>query len=295
MKTITDLLTPCLILEEAILLRNLDRMSTIAINARVDLRPHCKTAKSSDVARRATEKHSGAITVSTLREAEYFAENGFTDILYAVGIVPSKLERIAALQERNVTITVLLDSVEMAQSIANAGVELPRSLPVLIEIDAELGRTGVQSCSVELLEIGSIINAAASLELAGVLAFGGIGYIQDTVEGIRDAAERVRIHAVRAADRLRAANLPCDIVSIGSTPTRLMGESLEGITEIRPGVYVFMDLMQATLGVCGYDDIAVTVLASVIGHNHEKQRVYIDAGALALSKDHGIARISTLR
>jgi D-serine deaminase-like pyridoxal phosphate-dependent protein len=294
MRTIDDLPTPCLLLEQDVLQRNLDRMSAIAKSGGVDLRPHCKTAKSAEVARRATANHSGAIAVSTLHEAEYFQRHGFTDILYAVGMVPSRLPRVAELQRHGANITVIVDSEAMAQELSARMATLPKPLPVLIEIDAELHRTGVPADSNELIQIGKILDESASLELAGILAFGGIGYSQDTVAGIADAAERVRVCAVTAAERLRAAGLPCEVVSIGATPTRLAGGSLEGVTEIRPGVYVFMDLMQQTLGVCGFEDIAVTVLATVIGHNRDEQRMYIDAGALALSKDLGLARPGAL-
>lgn len=290
MRTLADLPTPCLVLEQEKLQRNLDRMTQIAKAGGVDLRPHCKTAKSAEVARRATKGHSGAIAVSTLHEAEYFLQHGFHDVLYAVGVVPSKLPRIATLQKAGAAVTVILDSVEMARDIAGHAEILHKPLPVLIEIDAELHRTGVAPDSAALLEIGRVLHDADGVELRGVLAFGGIGYDQKTVDAVADAAERVRVCAVTAAERLRLNGLPCDVVSIGATPTRLMGRSLEGVTEIRPGVYVFMDLMQQTLGVCDYDDIAVTVLATVIGQNRDAQRVYIDAGALALSKDLGLAQ-----
>lgn len=293
-RTINDLPTPCLILELDKLERNLARMSAIAKAGGVDLRPHCKTAKSAEVARRATAGHSGAIAVSTLHEAEYFLVRGFTDILYAVGMVPSRLGRVKELQARGAELTVILDSVEIARAVSKGAGILEKPLPVLVEIDAELHRTGVAPGSETLVEIGEIIHESRTLELKGVLAFGGIGYSQPSKEAIADAAERVRVCAVTAADRLRNAGLPCGVVSIGATPTRLMGQSLEGVTEIRPGVYVFMDLMQETLGVCTYDDIAVTVLSTVIGHNRQQNRVYVDAGALALSKDHGSPRAGIL-
>lgn len=294
LRTIYDLPTPCLLLDQDALQRNLDRMDTIARAGGVNLRPHCKTAKSVEVARRATANHSGAIAVSTLHEAEYFFENGFTDILLAVGMVPSKLPRVDQLQRAGADITVILDSVEMAHALAHKARELQKPLPALIEIDAELHRTGVPPMSKELTEIGGIIHGADMLRLRGVLAFGGIGYEQTSLDGIAAAAERVRKCAVTAADRLRADGLPCEVVSVGATPTRLTAASLEGITEIRPGVYVFMDHMQQTLGVCDYSDIAVTVLATVIGWNKANERVYIDAGALALSKDQGMERSGKL-
>jgi D-serine deaminase-like pyridoxal phosphate-dependent protein len=102
-------------------------------------------------------------------------------------------------------------------------------------------------------------------------------------------AEQERARTVEAAERLRAAGLPCPIVSVGSTPTLHYAPGLEGVTEARAGVYAFGDLVQAELGTCAIDDIAIGVLASVIGHNRQHGRVLIDAGFLALSRDRGTA------
>lgn len=280
--------TPCLLLDEAALNRNLARMSRRALDAGVDLRPHCKTAKCLEVALRATAGHSGAIAVATMREAEFFAANGFSDILYTVNLEPSKIERIAPLQEAGARVSAVLDSAAAAHAIAAAQHRLAGPLEIFLELDSGTHRTGFLPGDSEILEAARILEAAPKLALRGTLAFGGKGYAADRVEGTRAAAEAERRAATDAAEAIRAAGIACPDVSIGSTPTRTLGDSLEGVTEIRPGVYVFMDLMQVKLHVCEYSDIAVTVLARVIAHNRRENRIYIDAGALALSNDPGI-------
>lgn len=285
---LNTLSTPCLVLDEAALDRNLARMSQRALDAGVDLRPHCKTAKCLEVARRATAPHSGAIAVATLKEAEFFAAGGFSDILYTVNLEPSKFPRIAALQRMGIRISAVLDSVEAVELAVAAQAELAAPLEIFLELDSGTHRTGFLPGDVGIVEAARLLNTAAQLALRGTLAFGGKGYIADSTADTVAAAEAERRSAVEAAETIRAADVPCPVVSVGSTPTRTLGDRLDGVTEIRPGVYVFMDLMQVKLEVCDYVDIAVTVLARVIAHNRRENRVYIDAGALALSNDPGL-------
>lgn len=280
--------TPCLLLDQVALNRNLDRMSQRALDAGVDLRPHCKTAKCLEVARRATAKHSGAIAVATMKEAEYFAAGGFRDILYTVNLEPSKLPRIAALQRAGVRMSAVLDSVAAVQLLRGAQDALARPLDIFLELDSGAHRTGFLPGDQAIVEAARLLQDAPKLALRGTLAFGGRGYLADAIADTMAAAEAERAAAVSAAEAIRASGLPCPVVSVGSTPTRTFGERLDGVTEIRPGVYVFMDLMQVKLQVCDYPDIAVTVLARVIAHNRRENRIYIDAGALALSNDPGI-------
>jgi D-serine deaminase-like pyridoxal phosphate-dependent protein len=288
--SLATLRTPALILDLAVLRRNIAAMSRRAAERGVDLRPHCKTSKCVEIARLATEGQSGGVTVSTLREAEYFIHNGFDDVTYAVGILPDKLPAVAALQERGGRVSVLTDDPEIATAIARSAADLGAKFRVLIEVDCGDGRAGVDVGSTALLEIGRRLHAAEGVELGGVLTHGGHSYEATAVEGIRKIAEQERDQIVRAAERLRHAGLPCPVVSLGSTPTAVHGVELPGVTEIRPGTFVFFDLMMVALGVCGYDEIALSVLTSVIGHQRERGHALIDAGALALSKDTGIRR-----
>jgi len=283
--TLDDLKTPCLLLSRPAFVGNCRRMSERLRGLGVHLRPHMKTAKSADAARLATEGHFGGITVSTLAEADYFARSGFREITYAVGIVPTKLEEAAALQSPGVNITLLTDSTEVIPALETRAAALDAAFPLLIEVDTGGRRGGVAPDGEDLIVLGQRIHESPSLTLAGVLTHAGQSYHCPTVDGIREVAEQERAGITRAAERLRNAGLPCPVVSAGSTPTATHAANLSGVTEMRPGVYMFGDLDQMALGSCRAEDIAVTVLASVIGHNRRANRILIDAGGLALSKD----------
>jgi D-serine deaminase-like pyridoxal phosphate-dependent protein len=284
--TIDDLPTPALILDRAVLRRNLRRMSERLRDAGVILRPHLKTAKSVQIGRMAVEGHDGRITVSTLAEARYFAKGGFTDILYGVGIVPAKLPAITELRRQGVNLRVVCDNVAVAKAIAAAATD-GDTFSVFIEIDSGGGRAGLPFPELPgLTDIARVLHAAApGVELAGVMTHAGHAYHQNTPDGIAAVAEQERQAVVGAAEKLRAAGIPCPIVSAGSTPTARHSRDFSGITEMRPGVYVFNDLDQQLIGSCGPSDLALSVLASVIGHYPHRNQVLIDAGALALSKD----------
>lgn len=287
MTTLFDLPTPSLVLDRARLERNCRRISEKAARHGVDLRPHLKTAKCVEVARIATRGCFGGVTVSTLREAEYFVEHGFLDVTYAVGIAPNKFAGVAALQRRGAVVSILLDSVAMAREAARFADADGQTLRVFIEIDPGYHRAGIQPDDPALLGIARALTSSVKVELRGVLAHGGHSYAAKGIEAVRAAAEEERAALVKAANRLRAAGFACPVVSGGSTPGACLAEKFEGLTEIRPGNYTFFDVMQAGIGSCSLGDIAVFVAASVIGHKPGFNRALIDAGALALSKDFG--------
>lgn len=275
--------TPALILDRSVVKRNTEKMAQRMLSHGVALRPHLKTAKSAQVAKLATAGHNGAITVSTLAEAAYFLDHGFDDITYAVGIVAGKLPQAAALIARGADLKVITDNIQTAKSIAASDHGV--TFKVLIEIDCGDARTGLLADSPELLEIGNTLNDAETAELRGVLTHGGHSYAADGVEGIKQAAREEREAVLLGAKRLRDVGLPCPVVSAGSTPTAVHGETYEGITEMRPGVFVFFDLDQLARSACAQEDLALSVLATVIGHNRHIGHITIDSGALALSKD----------
>jgi D-serine deaminase-like pyridoxal phosphate-dependent protein len=274
---LADLPTPCLVLDRGILERNLKRMSDTVHRNGVALRPHLKTAKSAAVARLATAGEAGGVTVSTLAEAEYFAQHGFKDILVANALPPQKLDRAAALLSKGVAVTLVTDNVAMAKAI----VVHPGNFSVLVEIDSGDRRAGVSADSNALVDVARALRE----KFAGVMTHAGHSYSCRSVECVVDVAEEERLAVVTSAQRLRAAGLACDVVSVGSTPTMTHARNLSGVTEARPGVYMFQDLFQAEIKTCDKSDIALTVLASVIGINIDAQRLLIDAGAIALSKD----------
>jgi D-serine deaminase-like pyridoxal phosphate-dependent protein len=292
---LTDLETPALVLDRNKLDRNLARMREHLAHLRVSLRPHVKTAKSIDEVRRALETQPGQpearcpITVSTLKEAEYFFSNGITDILYAVGIAPNKLEHVAALMKQGADMKILLDNAEAADMVAEKGAALGVTFPALIEIDSDGHRSGIQPGDKRLLDVGSRLHGRKGSSLAGVMTHAGDSYNCGNTDEIRAMAERERKAVVDCAQALKAAGLPCDIVSVGSTPTATYAERMDGVTEVRAGVYMFFDLFQAGIGVCDIDDIALSVMTSVIGHQPDKNWIITDAGWMAMSRDRGTA------
>lgn len=282
--------TPCLVLEKGKLERNIERMRVQVGQLGARLRPHLKTAKCIEVARMALAGQFGGITVSTLKEAEYFFEHGITDLLYAVGIAPIKLDHVAELTKRGATLTIILDSLEQAQAAARKAQTHGVTLPVMIEIDSDGHRSGVTPDDPLSVEIGRMLHHSQGLQLEGVLTHAGDSYGCKTTAEIRRFSLLERDGAVRCAENLRRAGLPCATVSVGSTPTATYATDYTGVTEVRAGVYMFSDLKMAGLEVCTIEDLALSVAASVIGHQRQKGWIITDAGSMALSQDRGTAR-----
>lgn len=285
--------TSLLTLETPRLLLDLDRLerNCATMRARCDahsvkLRPHLKTAKSVDVACIATNGEGG-ITVSTLKEAEHFAAAGYRDILYAATIVPGKLAHVARILEMGCDLVLVTDSPEVIAAASRFAAEHKITLSFLIEIDCGEHRSGLAAGSLEIVALARAIAAAPGLQLRGVMTHAGHSYGPGDPADVVPIAAAERDAAVNAAAAIRAAGLPCDIVSIGSTPTVLYADHLRGVTEVRAGIYMLWDLAQLSRKVCRIGDIAVSVLASVIGHNRAGRSLILDAGALALSKDIG--------
>ena len=280
--------TPRLVLDKGILQRNASRFLRHAEDGGVVLRPHLKTSKSIDVAKIATGGRLSTVTVSTLKEAGYFGENGFTDILYAVGITPNKFRYVKRIiDETGADLLLITDNLEVARSAAAFADAEDCPLQFLIEVDSGEHRGGVAADSDLLLAIARALGASRRISLKGVMTHAGHSYAFDDVDRVREVAETERSTAVSAATRLANAGMPCKIVSVGSTPTFLFAKSFDGVTEVRCGVYLFHDLSQFSRNVCGQEDIALSVLSTVIGHNRQGGYLVLDAGALALSKDVG--------
>lgn len=286
--SLAQLATPCLVLERGKLARNLARMAaTVAIRG-LSFRPHFKTAKSADIGRLAVPPPEGAITVSTLREAEYFSHHGWRDIFYAVGLGPGKFARAAALLRAGVRLITLVDHPDTARALAAFAAAEQLRFRTLIEIDCGDRRGGVRPDCDALLAIARELGA----HFAGVATHGGHSYAERTPGGIARVAQ-AEVDALRtAAARLHTAGFPSDILSLGSSPTALAGVDATGITELRAGVYMFWDAYQAGIGSCTLDDVALTVLAEIIGRPADRPNEFlIDAGAFALSKDLSTAAL----
>jgi D-serine deaminase-like pyridoxal phosphate-dependent protein len=286
-RPVASLDTPFLALDPERMERNIARLEARLRALGVALRPHMKTHKSVEIGRQMS-RGIGPITVSTLREAEEFADAGFRDVVYAVGIAPSKHDRIAALRRRGVDLAIILDSVAQARAVADASRRSGDRIPALIEIDADGHRAGLTPDDPEILEVARAL-VEGGAELRGVLVHAGESYGCTTPDELAAAAENERAAVVGAAERLRAEGYPSPVVSVGSTPTAHFARNLDGVTEVRAGVHVFHDLVMAGIGVCTLDDIAISVVATVIGHRPEKGWIITDAGWMAMSRDRGTA------
>jgi D-serine deaminase-like pyridoxal phosphate-dependent protein len=287
-RSLQDLQTPCLVLDEYRMTRNLQRLRRRLSSLSVAFRPHLKTHKSVEIARRMVSTSEGRAAVSTLREAEVFGAAGIRDLVYAVGIAPAKLRRVVELRREGVDLSVLLDTYEQAQAVIDMIAKSGERIPVFLEIDADGCRGGVAADDGALLQLGEMLHEGHA-DLRGVLCHAGGSYHLSARAELEKAAEGERASAVAAADALRDHGLPCSGVSVGSTPTAHFAKSLSGVTEVRAGVHVFCDLVMAGIGVCGLEDIAISVLATVIGHQSKKAMTFIDAGWTALSSDRGTA------
>jgi D-serine deaminase-like pyridoxal phosphate-dependent protein len=277
--------TPAAVLDVARLQHNLAHMQQRISALGVALRPHIKTSKCLAVVQHQLALGARGVTVSTLKEAQQCLAAGITDITYAVGIAPAKLPQVLALRRQGAQLTILTDNLACAAAIGDFCRAQGEAIPVLIEVDTDQHRSGVAPESDLLLDLGRALHASGCL--AGVLTHAGASYQCSTPTALAAMAEQERAGCVRAAERLRAADLPCPVVSVGSTPTALSATRLDGVTEVRAGVYAFMDLVMANVGVCSADDIALSVLATVIGHQAERGWALVDAGWMAMSRDRG--------
>ncbi len=283
---LNELDTPCLILDKNLLEKNCSKAREKCDELNTILRPHVKTPKSIEVAKIALGKEVGPITVSTLEEAEYFASSGFKDIIYAVCIIPPKLKRLNYIQLKyNCVIRIVIDSVVVAKQIVNYCNTHSTNFEILIEIDCGEGRSGLGYQDEKIREISKVFDTNYHTKLMGVLAHAGHSYSTKNKNEIISISNTEREQALASLKNFVNFKNDSPIISIGSTPTMFYAEHLRGITEVRAGIYMFWDLAQASRGICEIEDIALTVLASVIGHNQQKGKILIDAGALALSKD----------
>jgi D-serine deaminase-like pyridoxal phosphate-dependent protein len=288
-RRVEHLVTPCLLLDQSRMMRNVTRLKRRLGSFAVPLRPHLKTSKSVDVAQMIVDPVAGA-AVSTLKEAEEFGSAGIRDLLYAVGITPSKLDRVAALRAKGTNLSVVVDSLEAAEAVAAKAAATGDRIPTLIEVDSDGHRAGIRAEEVErLVAVGRALHNGGA-ELRGILTHAGTSYDCRTTAELEAVAEKERIAAVSAASVLRSAGLPAPVVSVGSTPTALFARNLTGVTEVRAGTFTFFDLFMAGLQVCTHDDIALSVLTTVIGHQRDKRWILVDAGWMALSRDRGTAR-----
>jgi D-serine deaminase-like pyridoxal phosphate-dependent protein len=286
--TLAGAATPALVLDLRRLTANCERMKNRCHGLGTRLRPHMKTLKSIDAARYAIDPSHRGIAVATLNEAEYFSKRGLTDIQCAVCISPDKLPRAVDILKGAPRFSFFVDSMQTAQRVVEVARSRSSPMRVWLEIDSGEHRTGVAPEHTSMLEIARVLNQPPVV-FEGVATHAGHSYRAKKPEQLCEIAEQERLAVVRGAQKLRAAGVPVGGVSVGSTPTAMHLSNTEGITEVRAGVYMAGDLFQVALGSLRLEEVAVTVLATVISHNPALNQIVVDAGALALSKDRSTA------
>jgi D-serine deaminase-like pyridoxal phosphate-dependent protein len=278
-----DLDTPSLLIDLPVLERNIVGMAEIAGRAGVKLRPHVKTHKSPAIARMQVDAGASGITVAKLGEAEVMVDAGFDDLLVAYPIVGrSKLHRLRALLER-AQVRTTLDSVEVAEGLARVGRDLGRAVEVLVEVDTGLHRVG-RPPGEPTARLVADVARIEGVQVAGLLTHAGHAYRSADDEALRSTAEREGLDLVETAERCLKEGIELREISVGSTPTARYVAQVEGVTEIRPGTYVFNDVQQMRLGVADEADCAVRVLVGVVSHP-TSERFVLDGGTKAFSSD----------
>src|SRR3989441_1185428 len=277
-----DLETPALLLHLDAVERNVRHMAKRARQLGVALRPHAKPHKWVDVARLQREHGARGLTVSTLVEAEVFARAGFNDITWAFPIDPSHIPHVHRIAEATgATLRVAVDDERTARALAGSG------LHVWLKVDSGLHRAGVDPAAPYALQVAAELGKERGLVFDGILTHSGHAYRTTSKAEAARVAEQERSVMVGFAELVRNAGIPLPEVSVGSTPAMAAVEDLAGVTEARPGNYVFYDRTMVLIGCCAPEDVGVTVLASVVSRQPGASHFIVDAGALALSKDAG--------
>ncbi len=279
-----DVDTPALVIDLDVVERNIAAMATVAVEAGVRLRPHTKTHKCPEIARMQVDAGASGITVAKLGEAEVMIDAGIDDVLVAYPIVGApKLARLRALRER-ARVQVSLDSVEVARgvgSVASGGGEPVR---VLVEVDTghhRMGRPPGEPTSRLVAEVARV----PGIEVVGLASHGGHAY-RAAADGLGSVARREAEDLAATAELCARAGVEISEISVGATPTARFAAGLAGITECRPGTYVFQDVQQMRLGVARERDCAARVVSTVVARPWG-DRFVIDAGSKSLSSDGG--------
>jgi D-serine deaminase-like pyridoxal phosphate-dependent protein len=282
MPTVNDVATPAVLIDVDVLERNIARMAERARAAGVRLRPHAKTHKLLEVGRLQIRAGAGGLSLAKTSEAEVFAAAGFEDIFVAYPVVgEDKGIRLLALADR-IRIAVGVDSVEGARTLSTVFASAGRRLRVRLKVDVGLHRVGV--APEQAVGMARAIAGLPGLRLEGVFTHAGQSYGAPNVDGVAAVGRHEGTTLAAVADALRGAGLPVEEVSVGSTPTARHAMTVPGVTECRPGNYVYHDGSQVALGTCGLEDCAMTVLATVTSAP-ARDRAVLDAGSKTLSSD----------
>ncbi|MEM9290705.1 MAG: alanine racemase [Acidobacteriota bacterium] len=292
-----QLTTPAALVERSVVVENCRRMQARARGLGVRLRPHAKTHKCVEAARLQVAGGFDGLTVSTLAEARHFAAAGFDDLLWALPLDPGRLPEVLELSEGLRNFHLLVDHPAVVAEAQKAAAAREVRLSLWLKVDTGYHRCGIDPEAEESLALAKRLAAHPAISFAGLLSHGGDAYDAADRSAAAAAGRREARALSQFADRLRGAGVEIPDLSVGSTPG-LSSLSVEhpssgpaapwaSISEIRPGNYVFYDCYQSAIGVCRLGDVALSVLATVIGCYPHRRQLVVNAGALALSKDEG--------
>lgn len=276
--------TPRVVVSVKRLRHNIEDMADFARSKGVKLRPHVKAHKTVEIARMQMDAGASGITVSKLGEAEVMFGAGIGDILLAYPLIGrEKLARARALIQSGCQLSFVVDSVEGAQALLDLGISRP--VDVLVEVDSGLQRCGLLPGQ-ELVDYCRWLAGQPGLNLRGIMTHAGHVYACSSPEEVEKIGKEEGSIMIDVASRLGQQGIAAEVVSIGATPTVKHGGGHPGITEIRPGNYVFYDAMQVALGVVDAQRCSLHVESTVVSRPNSKRAV-IDAGAKVLALDAG--------
>jgi D-serine deaminase-like pyridoxal phosphate-dependent protein len=279
---VSDLPTPQVLVDYERLVDNIDRVQDLADRAGMRLRPHAKTHKSPRIARMQIDRGAIGICCAKLGEAEVFVDAGTADVRLPYPLLPSNASRLIALMDR-ARISTIVDHLEVARGWSDAMRRAGRRLDILIKVDVGFHRCGIDP-ERDALGFVKAIDGMPGLRLRGLLSHAGQGYSATSEDELCAIARREAEILTSIRDQARRAGVAVDEISVGATPTLRFSASRNGLTELRPGNYVYSDRTQVALGAAALGDCALTVLASVVS-KPARDRVILDCGSKTLSSD----------
>jgi D-serine deaminase-like pyridoxal phosphate-dependent protein len=284
-----DLPTPQVLIDYARARRNIDRVQGLASDAGVRLRPHAKTHKSPIVAKWQIERGAIGVCCAKLGEAEVFVDAGFDNIRLPYPVNPSNAPRLMALMDR-ATMSIIVDHLDVACGWSDAMRRAGRTLDVLVKVDVGFHRCGIDPDG-EPLAFLQAVARLPGVRLRGLLSHAGHAYHAASEDDLIAIARQEAATLSRLRDQAAASGLALDEISVGATPTLRFSAGEKGITELRPGNYVYFDRTQVALGAASLDDCALTVLATVVS-KPAADRIILDCGSKTLTNDQarGITR-----
>ena len=289
-KSLSEIDTPQMLLDKGRLQNNIQHISQLADAQNLKVRPHIKTHKCIEIFQLQLEAGAVGITAAKTEEALTFIENGVKSVTVAYPlVVESKLDRLIA-AARDVDLRLIVDSFAGVEVISRVATRHGKTVDIFLKIDVGLHRCGITEDNPRLVELAQAIDSASGLNLIGLLSHAGHVYGAPTADDVRNTAQEECQILNRVRGQLEDNGLQLSEVSVGSTPTVLASDTYDGITEIRPGNYVFMDRTPLRFSLIALDQIAFTVLATVVSANSDY--FIIDTGSKTLSTDqgaHGIA------